>query len=197
MGATRGLTDKPITREVIEEDGRVVAAHLSDVITDPESADAVQVPDPDEYPSANATGHDPLAVHQRTSPADALDADEGAGTNEVQRIDPTGTITAGTYDVVLAPGTAYETTLTAVPAASTPTQVNALIDAEDSAKDGEGNVVVVASGAAVTAGNLDFTFQNDLAGQDVPELTVEDAAITGGGTLAAVTVTPGQHADAP
>jgi hypothetical protein len=197
MANTRGLTDKPITREVIEEDGRVVAAHLSDVVTDPDSPEAVQIPDPDQYPSANATKQNPLAVHQASSPADALDPDEGAGVNEVQRVDPTGTVSGGSYDVVLAPGTAYETTLTDVPFDATPTQVNALIAAQDSAKDGEGNVVVTASGAAVSAGNLDFTFQNDLAGEDVPTLTVDGSGITGGGSLAAVTVTPGQHADAP
>lgn len=192
--STRGLTIKPVTPEILEEDGKTVAAHLTEVITDPNEARAVQVPNSDEYPTANATGLDPLSIHSQENPADALDTDE-ANVNEVQRIDPTGTVSGGTYDVVLAPGTEFETTLTAVPFDATPTAVNALLDAEESIHDAENNKVVLASGAAVSAGNLDFTFQNALAGQDVPELTVEDAAITGGGTLAAVTVTPGQHAD--
>jgi hypothetical protein len=197
MGNTRGLTDKPITREIIEEDGRVVAAHLSDVVTDPNSAEAVQIPDPDQYPSANATKQNPLAVQQASSPADALDADDTRASTSSRSWTSTGTVSGGTYDVVLAPGTAYETALTDVPFDATPTAVNTLIAAQDSAKDGEGNVVVTASGAAVSAGNLDFTFQNGLAGENVPTLTVDGSGITGGGTLAAVTVTPGQHADAP
>lgn len=68
MGNTRSLTDKPIEREIIEEDGKVVAAHLTDVVTDPESGDAVQVPDGDEYPTANATTRNPLAAHQEDAP---------------------------------------------------------------------------------------------------------------------------------
>lgn len=70
MGATRSLTDKPIEREIIEEDGKVVAAHLTDVVTDPEAENAVQVADADDYPSANATEVNPLAVHQQSPPFD-------------------------------------------------------------------------------------------------------------------------------
>lgn len=194
MGNTRALTDKPITPEVLEEDGKVVAAHLSEVITDPEDERAVQVPDPDEYPSANATQQNPLAVHQEASPADALDPDE-TSVNEVQRIDPTGTVSGGTYDFVLLPGTDDEIALTEVAFDATPAAIQALVDAEPGALDGEGNRNIVVSGAAVSAGNLDFTFQNDFGAEDLPELTVEDADITGGGSLAAVTVTAGVRAD--
>ena len=195
MGNTRGLTDKPISPETVEEDGKVVARHTTTVVTDPESADAVQVPDADQYPQANATGHDFLRDLTGTSPADALDADE-ASVNEVQRIDPSGTVSGGTYDFVLLPGTSRETAFTGVAYDATPTAINALIAAEDALVDGEGNQQVVASGAAVGSGNLDFTFSgSDVKGENQPELTVEDADITGGGTLAAVTVTAGVHAD--
>lgn len=50
--------------------GRIVGQHLSDVITDPNDPDAVQVPDASEYPTANATELDPLSVHDDDSPAD-------------------------------------------------------------------------------------------------------------------------------
>lgn len=70
MGATRSLTDKPIERDIVEEDGKVVAAHLTDVVTDPESGDAVQIADAEQYPSANATEVNPLAVHDQSPPFD-------------------------------------------------------------------------------------------------------------------------------
>lgn len=196
MANTRGLTDKPVTPEVLEEDGKTVAAHLSEVITDPDDPRAVQVPDPDEYPEANATAKDDLSQHSEESPADALDSDETA-VNEVQRIDPTGTVSGGTYDFVLLPGTDNAAAVSEVAFDATVAEVQALVDTAlgDRATDGEGNRNVLVSGVGVDSGNLDFTFQNDFGAEDQPELTVDDANITGGGSLAAVTVTAGVHSD--
>lgn len=198
MANTRSLTDKPITKEtVLDDDGNVVAVHLSNVVTDPDSADAVQVPDGDEYPTANAQNYRDLEAHSAESPADALDTDE-TSVNEVQRIDPTGTVSGGTYDFVLLPGTDHEAEVTDVAYDATVATVQAAVNDAlgDDATDAEGNNNVAVSGVAVGSGNLDFTFQNDFGAEDQPELTVDDANITGGGSLGAVTVTAGARADA-
>lgn len=54
--------------------GRIVARSLSTIVTDPEDELAVQIPDPDRNPTANATELDPLSVHDEDSPADVADA---------------------------------------------------------------------------------------------------------------------------
>lgn len=52
---------------------RIVATHDTTIVTDPTGPDAVQIADPTDYPSANATELDPLAVHGEPTPADVLD----------------------------------------------------------------------------------------------------------------------------
>lgn len=175
MGQARSLTDKPITREIVEEDGRVVAAHLSDVVTDPESADAVQVPDGDVYPTANATQLDPLAVHETPDPADALDDDE-ASVNEIQSVtlDDTadGTFTL-TFEGDETDDIDYDATAAAVK--------TALVALPSIGTDGEGHDNVTVSGSA--GGPWTVTFVNDLGGRDVAALTGDE------GDLVAVTPT--------
>lgn len=52
--------------------GTVVAQHLTTIVTDPEDELAVQIPDADDYPSANATELDAFSVHGEESPADVF-----------------------------------------------------------------------------------------------------------------------------
>lgn len=52
--------------------GQIVAQHLTTVVTDPTSPDAVQVPDAADYPSANATELDTFAVHGEQAPSDVF-----------------------------------------------------------------------------------------------------------------------------
>jgi hypothetical protein len=59
---------------VVDDDGNVVAVHTTEVITDPESPLAVQVPDPEVYPNA-AGGTNPLEVHTEPSPNEASEED--------------------------------------------------------------------------------------------------------------------------
>lgn len=103
-----------------------------------------------------------------------------AGTNEVQRITPTGTVSGGTWDWAwdgyAITGIAYNASVAAV---------QALIDSE------VGSGLITVGGSALNAGFMSFTFGCDFAARDVAELTVEDASITGGGTLAASTTTAG------
>lgn len=163
MAATRGLTDKPITKEVLEEDGRTVAAHVSTVVTDPDSADAVQVLDPNAYPSANASAHDDLAAHTQSSPADFGDADE-ASVNEQQSITLDDTA-AGEFTLSFDGDTtdpiAFDATASAVK--------DALVDLASIGTNGEGDDNVTVSGSA--GGPWTVTFVNDLAAQDVAPLT--------------------------
>jgi hypothetical protein len=189
MGNTRGLTDKPIVREVIEEDGRVVAAHLSDVVTDPDSPEAVQVPDADQYPTANATQLDPLSQHQSEAPSDAQDPDE-TDVNEVQTISDSGTVSGGTFTLEFQGDTTADLDWD-----STAAEVQAALVALNSVgTDGEGNPNVAVSGGPLPADTV-VTFQNDLGSEDVEILTVDNTAITGGGTLVVAETTKGVRAD--
>jgi len=194
MGNTRGLTDKPITKEVIVDPltGKVVAAHLSTVVTDPTSADAVVVPDKFEYPTANATAQDPLNVHEGVNPADALDPDEGTGTNEVQTITDTPTITSGTFKLTFrgeqTAAIAYNATIAQVQAA--------LVLLATVGKDGEKVDNVTVTGGPLPGTDTVITFRGDLGFEDVPAITVDNSALVGG-TLAVAETTKGIRADAP
>jgi len=53
---------------VKDEDGRTIAVHLTQVITDPSDSLAVQVPDPDAYPQINGAHADERAVNTEPSP---------------------------------------------------------------------------------------------------------------------------------
>lgn len=191
MGNTRGLTDKPIEREVVrDEDGDIVAVHTSDVVTDPNSPEAVQVPDADEYPSANASNRNPLDEQENPSPADALDPDE-AGVNEVQTISDSGTVSGGTFTLTFRGDTtddlAYNATAATVEAA--------LLALDSIGTDGEGNDNVNVTGGPLP-GDTVVTFQNGLGTEDVPALTVDNTDITGGGTLVVAETTKGVRSDA-
>lgn len=180
MGNTRGLTDKPIEREVITEDGRVVAAHLSDVVTDPDSPEAVQVPDADEYPSANATKQNPLEVHQASSPADALDPDN-TSVNEVQSLTEDTAITAGTFTISFDGKTTGDIDFDA-----TATEIQAALDDADLGD-------VTAAGGPVPSAPVTLTFTGDYAAQDVAPVVVDQTDLTG--TITVAEDTKGVHSD--
>jgi hypothetical protein len=186
---TQGLTHKPITRDVVEDEDGVVAAHLSDVVTDPESPEAVQVPDPDEYPTANASKRTAIGHVNEPSPADALDPDEAA-VNEVQTISDSGTVSGGTFTLSFDGDTtddiAYNATAAAVQAA--------LVELASIGTDGEGNNNVAVAGGPLP-GDTTVTFQNDLGGEDVALLTVDNTDITGGGTLVVAETVKGVRTD--
>lgn len=65
----QSLTGHTVEPEVVtDDDGNVIASHQTRVITDPESPEAVQVPDPDEHPGANATKANPLGAQAEPTP---------------------------------------------------------------------------------------------------------------------------------
>lgn len=81
--AAQSLTGHTNEPEVVKDEaGRTIAAHQTRVITDPNSPEAVQVPDPEVYPQANATLADPLAALGEPSPAEVF-----AGTREPNEAD--------------------------------------------------------------------------------------------------------------
>lgn len=68
----QALTGHTVERDVVrDEDGNVVAVHTTTVVTDPEAPNAVQVPDPDVYPTANATKANALGVQVEPTPNEA------------------------------------------------------------------------------------------------------------------------------
>lgn len=72
----QALTGHNVEPDVVKDaEGKTVAAHQTRVITDPESPEAVQVPDPEVHPTANATAADPLGAHAEPSPNEVADGD--------------------------------------------------------------------------------------------------------------------------
>jgi hypothetical protein len=186
MGNTRSLTDKPITKEVVvdAETGKVVAAHLSTVVTDPTAANAVQIPDGDVYPTADATGLDPLAVHDADDPTTAINPDQTVDTDEVQSVTITGSPTGGTFTLTFSGSTTAAINHNA--AASTVQSALRAIDSIDGA-----NVSV--SGSA--GGPYTVTFIGELAATNVAAMTAT-SSLTGGTTpgVTIATVTAGYKA---
>jgi hypothetical protein len=106
-----------------------------------------------------------------------------AGTNEVQTVTITGTPTGGTYTL-----TFNSQTTAAIPYNATATQVqNALV-----ALSNIGSGDVLCAGGPHPATAITVTFQGNLAGGDVPQMTAT-GSLTGGTTptVTVTTTTPG------
>lgn len=165
MGNTRSLTDKPITKEIVEEDGKLIAAHLSTVVTDPNDPLAVQILDPNEYPSANATELDPLSVEDDPTPNEDLGSEQPEGQNEYQYVEVQGS-DGGTFSLTFkgeeTDAMNYNVTL--------PTFTAKL---EALSTIGAGNVNVFTDGPGFV-----IEFINDLGEQNVPQLSAR-AELTG------------------
>lgn len=187
MGNTRSLTDKPIAKEIVvdAETGKVVAAHLTDVVTDETSADAVQVPDADVYPTANATELDPLAALDSDDPTTAINPDQTVDTDEVQSVTITGSPTGGTFTLTFDGDTTSAINYNA--AASTVQTALRALDSIDGA-----NVTVTGS----AGGPYTVTFVNELGAQNVAAMTASGAGLTGGTSpgVTIATVTAGYAA---
>lgn len=171
MGNTRSLTDKPIAKEVVvdAETGKVVAAHLTDVVTDPAAANAVQIPDGDVYPTADATGLDPLAVHSADDPTTAINPDQTVDTDEVQTVTITGSPTGGTFTLTF-DGDTTDTIAYNAASSTVQTKLRAL--------DSVGGANVNVTGSA--GGPYTVTFVNELGAQNVAALTKDATGLTGG-----------------
>lgn len=173
MGNTRSLTDKPIAKEIVvdADTGKVVAAHLTDVVTDETSPDAVQVPDADVYPTANATELDPLAALDSDDPTTAINPDQTVDTNEQQTVTITGSPTGGTFTLTFS-GSTTDTIAYNAAASTVQTKLRAL-DSIDGA-----NVSVTGS----AGGPYTVEFIGELAATNVAQMTASGAGLTGGTT---------------
>lgn len=120
------------------------------------------------------------ALDYSTAP---LDGAYTAGTNEVQRLTKSGTISGGTWPLQWENfnfGTfAHNASVATVQAAIT-------------AQLGAANIVV--SGSPLSSGNMTFTFGSTFAGRNVAPLVFDGSALTGGGTVTHSTITSGAEA---
>lgn len=107
---------------------------------------------------------------------------EASPTNEVQTLTATGTVSGGTYTI-----TYRGQTTSAIPYNAAIATVQAALEALPAI--GPGNITV--GGGAFPTTPLTFTGAGQLAGQDLPALVRDGALLTGGGTIAFSTTTPG------
>lgn len=108
---------------------------------------------------------------------------ELTGNNEQQTLTGSGTISGGTFDLTFGGQTA----------SAIPFNVNAATlqtTLEGLSTIGAGNIAVT-GGPITGAGVFTFTFQNDLGNTNVAQMTVNPAALTGGGTAAMATTVAG------
>ena len=113
----------------------------------------------------------------------AAAAPSGTQANEVQTITPTGTISGGTYNVAMT----FEgiTDNVDIPWNATAAETKTYLESLRPIK--AGNVGVTGTLATTVV----ITFQGKLASYNMPALTIDGALLTGGGTIALSTTTPG------
>lgn len=104
-----------------------------------------------------------------------------SGTNEVQTLTKSGTISGGTWPlsldgIVFDDEFAHDASVSAVQAA---------IDAQI----GSGKITV--GGSPLSTGNMTFTFAGEFGARDMGDLTFSSSALTGGGSVTHSTSTPG------
>jgi hypothetical protein len=106
---------------------------------------------------------------------------QGDGTNEQQTVTPTGTPTAGTFDLT------WDSVTVTLAWNATASQVQkALVANIPSVLEGD----IVVTGGPLDTGAFTFDFEGQLAGQDVAQIASDDTNLTGA-TLADATATPG------
>ncbi len=116
---------------------------------------------------------------------------QGNGTNEVQTITASGTVTGGTYDLTIPGITGYGgITLTAVPWNATAADVQRLVN-ERIRRGGTGFRLgdLVIGGGPLPATPMTITYQGVLAATDVLIATVNSTGLTGTSPAYGVTVT--------
>lgn len=104
----------------------------------------------------------------------------GTNTNEVQTIAKTGTVTGGSFTAAFDGSTTVTIAYNAT-AAQVQTALESIL--------GVGNVAC--AGGALPGTGVTVTFKGELAYQNVPLLTIDTTAITGGGSIGAAETTAG------
>lgn len=103
-------------------------------------------------------------------------------TDEVQKVTKSGTVSGGTFTLTFDGETTAAIAFDA-PAADVQTALENLVNIHP------GDVEVTGGPVSTTA--LTFTFGDNYAGENVPQIVSDDASITGGGTLVDSTTTAG------
>jgi hypothetical protein len=112
-----------------------------------------------------------------------------AGANEVQSVSESGVPTGGTFTLVV-----FGSTTGNIAFNSTAAQLLAILQALPFGVDAQGNSNFATAGGPLPGSPITVTFQNQLAQQDLPQMTVGTNALTGGTTPAPAvsTTTPGR-----
>ena len=122
-------------------------------------------------------------------------APTGATTNEVQTLTYSGSVTGGTFTISLA--LEGKTGLTeAIAFDADAATIQAALEKKVGSTTAMGKLIrpgdVVVSGS-FGGGGIVLTFQGNLAAANLPLVTIDNTAITGGGTIAAAETTPGDQ----
>jgi len=104
------------------------------------------------------------------------------GTDEVQQVATSGTVSGGTF-----PLTYDGQTATGIAWNATATDVETALIALSNIAPGD----VDCAGGPLPGTPVTVTFQGNLAATNVPQMTTSSASLTGGGTIAVTTTTPG------
>jgi hypothetical protein len=118
-----------------------------------------------------------------------LKYDDTAGANEVHTITPSGTVSGGSWDLTILPGTQYEETFTDIAFDDTAAEVQTAVDERYLDDHGLPAGTIDVGGAALSSGAMTLTYDADLGGQNWPQATVDVTGLTGAGATAAVTTT--------
>ena len=106
----------------------------------------------------------------------------GNGTNAVLTISKTGTVSGGTFTI-----TVDSNESGAIPVTATAAEIQAWLNRLPNVLPGD----IVVTGGPATTTDIVLTFEGRMAAQAAPTTTVDDASVTGGGTLAIATTTSG------
>ena len=110
----------------------------------------------------------------------------GAGTNEVQTLTATGTVSGGTYTIETPAAMGGEIT-DPIPYNASNARIQKELERLPGVRKGE----VLVGGGPFPGTPVTFTFRGRWAATNVDLLVCEDASITGGGTAAITATTPG------
>jgi len=110
----------------------------------------------------------------------------GAGTNEVQALTKSGTVDGGTYTLETPAVMGGEVT-DPIPYNASTARVQKELERLPGVRKGE----ILVGGGPFPASPLSFTFRGRWSATNMDALVVEDAGLTGGGTAAISTTTPG------
>lgn len=128
-----------------------------------------------------------IDLGEKAGTANLVVGNFAAGTNEVQTLAETGTVSAGTFTISF-----QGQTTAAIPWNETAANIITALNLLSNVDSGD----ITATGGAAGTADIVFTFAGRYAGVDVPLMTVNNAGLTGG-TYAIAETTPGAYSANP